>query len=71
MKILERPGKELVLILSTAAVATGGEAGIRAEKFRSVRAMRRAGGKAEKTDGSYETINCFTHSVKFVNGLSP
>jgi hypothetical protein len=72
MKILQRPGEELVLILPAAAVATGIRAGSRAEKFWGcLRAARRAGRKknsGEKRQGV--ATKCFTHGDKLVNGVA-
>ena len=70
MKILQRPDQKLVLFRAAAAVATGTGAGIRAEKF--LRRFRAATGQpeTENQSGGKVTINCFTHDVKFVNGVA-
>ena len=72
MKILQRPDKELALILSAAAVAAGIGAGIRAKKFwrrlDAVRGASRQKNSGDKTCGW--ATKCFTHGDKLVNGVA-
>ena len=70
MKILERPYEKLVLFRTAPAVTTGAGAGIRPEKFRHrFRASTRKN-EAQNQSGREGAINCFTHNVKFVNGVA-
>ncbi len=71
MEIFERPDEKLILGLATAAVAAG--TGICAEKFWGCVCAVCGGGRqkncGDKTCGL--ATNCFTHSAKLVNGVTP
>jgi hypothetical protein len=60
----------LVLFRAAPAMTTGAGAGIRSEKFRHRFRASTSQNETQNQSGSQGAINCFTHNVKFVNGVA-